>query len=389
MKIKEATAREVVTKREKLLKKKLIALLKDDGRGHKHAAYAARLEDFIIKIVSLEEDPEMTAAISFEEATIYISEGFLRDPNIFYQLNVLMRHELAHYLMMHQIRMTKKLEKKFGKIGADRIGKSHTIHDLFNTIEDLEISNTRYSKADKELVKHLILNGREISGLVTESIRADWVKLSVEEMYDKLEAEIKSINDSILARWDQLDLQTIGKAKDYIHTDIKRAHKYINIKDPTNFFGPVDKFIKNQALYHFIFFDRVTSKGIIPCVVKYSALTDTYQNIIKDAYNIIINGNEVTGKPYTKQQVRDIITEIAKSSIIDIYVLKNEAGKELITLYTPEEKLLAIDTFKAMLPTLEEYETWYEKVKKTLGDSTKYSKDDLEKILAALENKKG
>jgi hypothetical protein len=44
---------------------------------------------------------------------------------------------------------------------------------LFNTIEDLEISNTRYSKADKELVKHLILNGREISGLVTESIRAD------------------------------------------------------------------------------------------------------------------------------------------------------------------------------------------------------------------------
>jgi hypothetical protein len=133
----------------------------------------------------------------------------------------------------------------------------------------------------------------------------------------------------------------------------------------------------------------VTSKGIIPCVVKYSALTDIYQNVIKDAYNIIINGNEVTGKPYTKQQVRDIITEIAKSSIIDIYALKNEAGKELITLYTPEEKLLAIDTFKAMLPTLEEYETWYEKVKKTLGDSTKYSKDDLEKILAALENKKG
>lgn len=169
----EANAREIVTKKEKVLKKKLIALLKDDGRGHKHAKYAARLEDFIVKIVSLEDDPNMTAAVSFEDATIYISEGFLKDPNTFYQLNVLMRHELAHYLMQHQIRMMKLMIDKYGEDGYTRIKMSQSIHNLFNILEDFEISNTRYSKADKEIVRHMILNCREIGGLVTEDHRDD------------------------------------------------------------------------------------------------------------------------------------------------------------------------------------------------------------------------
>ena len=73
----EARAREVETKRERVLKKYLMALLRDDRRGHKHAKYAERLEDFILKIVDRNKDPKMTAAVSFEEQTIYISDGFL------------------------------------------------------------------------------------------------------------------------------------------------------------------------------------------------------------------------------------------------------------------------------------------------------------------------
>jgi hypothetical protein len=53
-------------------------------------------------------------------------------------------------------------------------------------------------------------------------------------------------------------------------------------------------------------------------------------------------------------------------------------------LYTPEEKLIAIDTLKAMLPTLEHYQTWYDKVTRVMGD-TKYSTDDLEAVLSALK----
>ena len=98
-----------MTPHEIALRKRLEALLKDDGKGHHHAKYAERLSKFDINIVPVKDDPEFTAAISFDEGVIYISEGFLTDKALFFQLNVLMRHELAHNLLMHQIRMMHKL----------------------------------------------------------------------------------------------------------------------------------------------------------------------------------------------------------------------------------------------------------------------------------------
>ena len=43
--------KEFMTDREQKLKTRLIALLRDDGKGHRHAKFAKRLENFIIKIV--------------------------------------------------------------------------------------------------------------------------------------------------------------------------------------------------------------------------------------------------------------------------------------------------------------------------------------------------
>ena len=100
-------ARRFMTNRETTLKNKLIDLLRDDGKGHHHAAYAKRLALFDINIVPLSVDPNFTAAISFDDGIIYIGEGFLTDPNTFFQLNVILRHELAHNLMMHQILLIK------------------------------------------------------------------------------------------------------------------------------------------------------------------------------------------------------------------------------------------------------------------------------------------
>ena len=45
-------------------KKKIIKLLKNDGRGHHNAKWAARLEDFILKIVPRSEKPTFVAAMS-------------------------------------------------------------------------------------------------------------------------------------------------------------------------------------------------------------------------------------------------------------------------------------------------------------------------------------
>ena len=115
-----------MTSREITLRKKLVALLKDDGKGHHHAKYAERLAKFDINIVPVKENPDFTAAISFNEGVIYISEGFLKDESLFFQLNVLMRHELAHNLLMHQIRMMHKLGMDLGT----RASQSYSLHSI-------------------------------------------------------------------------------------------------------------------------------------------------------------------------------------------------------------------------------------------------------------------
>lgn len=388
---KEAAPREVMTKREKVLKKRLIALLRDDGKGHRHAKYAERLEDFILKIVSLEDDPEMTAAVNFEEVTIYISEGFLvggiwKDDSktaysdTFYQLNVLMRHELAHYLMQHQIRMLDKLISKYGKDEGTRMSMSVAIHKLLNIIEDFEISNKRYTEADKIIVKNMTLNFEVIGGLVTEEIRKDWQKLSVIEMYDMLSKEIESIQSSLRWSWNYGEsVAEIGESdKDWLKKNIRKiAYNYADEKRQTNFFGEIEKYIKDKALYHFAVFDRPNR----PCIVKFSTLPENYQNIIKDIYNEIIKPEN----QYTKAMVKELILAVVKSSPFAITLLNHPTLEHTFsTLYTPEEKFIAVDTLKAMLPTLEHYQTWYDKVKRVLGDTSKYSTEDLEAVLAAL-----
>ena len=381
---KEAAPHQTMTKREQALKKKLIALLRDDGKGHRHAKYASRLEDFIVKIVSLKDDPNMTAAVNFDEVTIYISEGFLTDPKTFYQLNVLMRHELAHYLMQHQIRMLDKLISKYGKEGAERIRMSMSIHHLLNIIEDFEISNTRYSEADKLIVKNMTLNFKVIGGLVTEEIRKDWQKLSVIEMYEMLSEEIEAIQSSLYWSWNYSeDVAKIGERdQDWLKKSIRNSvYTYANEKSQTNFLGSVEKFIKNQALYHFALFDRETDRGIVPCIVKFSSLPENYQKIILDIYKEISDPIN----QYTKKNLKEIILNVVKSSPFEIIdIMHPVIGQVFSTLYTPEEKFVAVDTLKAMLPTLELYQTWYDKVKRVLGDDSKYSIEDLESVLTAI-----
>lgn len=136
-------------------------------------------------------------------------------------------------------------------------------------------------------------------------------------------------------------------------------------------------YIQNKALYHFIPFDR----GTRPCIVKYSNLPEAYQKIIVELNNTFL-ANALT--TYKKQELRDIITEIKKTNPIASFDLKDpQLGNIIITLYSPEEKFVAIDALKAIIPFLEPYQTWYDKVKKVLGDS-KYSDADRQKVLSEI-----
>ena len=62
-----------MTDRERRTKKALCQLLIDKG----HRKYAERFWKLDFNIVSSKLHPDFTAAISFDEATVYISVGFL------------------------------------------------------------------------------------------------------------------------------------------------------------------------------------------------------------------------------------------------------------------------------------------------------------------------
>jgi hypothetical protein len=164
--------------------------------------------------------------------------------------------------------------------------------------------------------------------------------------------------------------------KDYIRTHIiNELNVYTDFKHPTNFFGPLSKFIKNRAYYHFAPFDTQNSA----CVVTFSSLPDLYQELI-----IAIAEEFTSDNGYTRPDVRKLVEEIAKTSPIETYVIKSKNGSEVAKIYNPEEKFIAIDALKAMLSELDEYDTWYAKVQKVLSDS-KYSDADRQKILDAIK----
>lgn len=170
-------------------------------------------------------------------------------------------------------------------------------------------------------------------------------------MYDELEKEINNVQQRILAAFDTLDLasDSFGKNKDFISREIvNNLNSYTDTKHPTNFFGTLEDFIQNKALYHFAPYD----KGKSVCIVKYDSLPDVYQEIITDMLNEFEEANG-----YTKQDLRDLVINIAKSNPIVRFDIKNKKGKVIMELYTPEEKFLAIDCLKAIIPTLEEYNT--------------------------------
>lgn len=357
MKIIEANKKEFMSKKEQVLQKKLIALLKDDGKGHKHIKYAERLADFIIKIVPVDVDPEMTAAISFDTGIIYISEGFLKDPSTFSQLSVLMRHEMAHNLMMHQIRMMHKITDKYEDKGYTHIKMSQSLHSLLNIIEDFEISNKRYTDEDKYTVRNMWLNGKIIGGLVTEDHRKSWESMPVEEMYDALEAEISKIHEEILRNWEWTGSFGLNYGNDQLRHEVGGLYMYADKKSPSGISDP-EKLLNSK---------------------EFKLWAPQYQEIAKG----LIDG--FTKEKHSETDLDNILDEIAKLNPLSSYdIMSRVSGKIFATVYTPEEKKLARDIIKYFLDNSNLKQKWFNKIKEKL-DNQKYSDDDLKKILNSLK----
>lgn len=345
----EAKPREWMSDREKKLKKKLIALLRDDGRGHHHAKYAERLEKFDIQIVPLAADPNFTAAIAFNKGIIYIGEGFLNDPSTFYQLNVLLRHELAHNFLMHQIRMAFKL----GEEVHIHTSLSNSLHNLYNTIADDEISNRKYSEEDKAVVRNMTLNGRLIGGLVTEDHRKDWITLSIEEMYDQICIEIDEIQKQLRSGRTLADI-TKEKGDDEIGARILKAYIYSDTSSGSMIRGSLQKFIDSG------------------CAIHGKRLQKSFCDVATKIFNIL------DGSGITNEELNSLLNKIAASSPIETIDLFDD--KQVI-LYTPEAKYIAVEVLKKFKS---EYAEWYDKVFGSLDGQL--SVDELQELLSMLKD---
>lgn len=324
------------TGKELQLKMGLIKLLRDKH----HAAYAERLKYLDVIIVPLSEDEGFTAAVSFETGEVFVGEGFLiafasENWTIFDQLDVVLRHEIAHNLLMHQIRMLNKFIEYYDvdEETAKHIQHS-SLHDLLNIIEDFEISNTRYTDADKEIMRNIILNGKEIHCLVTEDHDASWAEMTLEEMFYALTQELEEIK-ALLSTIDPTKPMT-PEEEEFLQkasgntairqaAEIKKAYMIpVDADTQSYFFVPIEKILSLRSFK------------------RYSAIEQKIMRGLYDEY-----------KDYPEKDIIKIIEEIGLTTVFTAYKFKDKTGKEIgVAAYTPEDKTFAINVLLALMGRL-------------------------------------
>lgn len=177
-----------MTREERKAKSYLVRLLRTNG----YPTYAKILDRFDLNYTN---DPNAIAYMLPGKGVIVINRAV--DAR---QASVLVRHEILHEYLRHEKRLLDHLAQRKGidRDALDEISLEDLDKDLkkilyrnsvFNIAADYEISNRGYTDKDKDDVRAIQINGRILSGLVTEDDHADWTEMSVEEMYDLVEAE--------------------------------------------------------------------------------------------------------------------------------------------------------------------------------------------------------
>lgn len=355
--------RHFMTDRERKLRVALCQLLVK----RRHVKYAKRFAKLDFNIVDSTRYPDFTAAISFEDATVFVSDGFLGSgEGIFRQLDVLLRHELAHNLMMHMMRLMhlfKRIHGADGDEAYEHIKYSASLHDILNCIEDFEISNKRYTAEDKRIVRAMMLNGRIIGGLVTEDHRSGWVDMSLEVMYEALSQELIQINSAIRSdpAWRP------NKETDPTQVDMLKLKgaeliaAYSDAMKPSSIKAPIDVFITTNLFKKF---------------------APVFQELLKKLYEAFKD----TETDQEKQNIQQLIEAIAGTGPLEKYRITHPGtGEYICTVYTPEDKVLATDVLKNIIGNINYNPAKFHVKKKT--NSQEY-KDAWNAAIKALDTSK-
>lgn len=170
------------------------------------------------------------AMVDTDDGIVYINPAITDREDI----SMLLRHEILHVYLAHQKRILKHFAKLKGlewtqfddipleaimsmsdedinkladgikqgvitdrQIARDLYGTKYKGYPLHNYIADLEIDNRGYTDNDKRLVRDLVINGIPMHGLLVDELEPQWAGLSVEQMLDDLEDEIKKEQENL------------------------------------------------------------------------------------------------------------------------------------------------------------------------------------------------
>ena len=173
-----------MTREEKIAKSYLKRVLNTGG----YPTYAKLFDKFEFNFTN---DPGVVAYLDVRNGIIVANRGL--DEN---QISVIIRHEILHNYLNHEKRLLDKLAKEKGldpdtldDIPIEDLRRDLYSNTDFNIAGDYEISNRGYTDKDKETVRNIQLNGRILSGLVTEDDHPEWVDMSIEELFDEIRKE--------------------------------------------------------------------------------------------------------------------------------------------------------------------------------------------------------
>jgi hypothetical protein len=180
---------EKMSARDKLVKEQLIQHLIDNGYG----TYARRLKEFEVFVADMFNGvPINTAAMFPETGEIVINPGFFDLPDedqAWNQLSVLIRHEMLHFLLVHEKRLVDHMKDTDPDFESNY--KKASIHKIANYAMDWELSELGYDDHDKEVVRVMTLNGEVIGGLILSDDHPEWLNKPMEELYELVKKEVE------------------------------------------------------------------------------------------------------------------------------------------------------------------------------------------------------
>ena len=148
--------------------------------------YATYAKLFMLFDLRLTSDPRYVGFMEPGKGRITLNRTLAE-----HQMGLIIRHEILHEYLSHEMRLLDHLAEKNPDLDPDEVSLKKILYsdDTFNIAADYEISNRGYTERDKQDVRAIKLGGQVVSGLVTEDQHPDWVDKTVEEMYDLLKDE--------------------------------------------------------------------------------------------------------------------------------------------------------------------------------------------------------